>query len=635
MKKNYFFNATRNGFLVLMVLVCGSAFAQTYTWKATGGVDNNWANSGNWTNANAGKTVTASSGVTDIVVNNTNQIKIGDLVTGTTAGQIAAGTVVNAVNEATNTVTLSLATTAALTGATNNVRFTRATVSYPGDGGNPDSAIIAAGSVTLDADISISQLSLNTAATPAQGVLTIPSGRTLNIANNSSALFIRGGKLTNNGTLNLAPQSNNAAINCQLPVNNTTTPDYGYDGTGILTATTSGTGGFVTFNNLGASKLPVINLNATTTTITILGNGNVFNTSGNTAAGNGKIGGTGVTFTASSTGNRLFNISAGTGGTSSIEVLSGTVITMNSLTDGTSPISVTSATSAASLVNNGTIIMNGDLGASAGVIGSVSSGGSAEVTNNGILRFPVTTSANASPNSNAIGSTLSKFVNTGTIETNTGSGFLTDLLAGSNTFTSGTLSPGGNAGKSVMNISGATVVLGTTTLRMNVSGGATAGTDYDQINASTTDAGFNISGAKLDFTGIYTPGASTSIDIVKANGTGTITGTFTAVPALPTNWALNYATSGVVKLVYTDPSLGVKKQNAFDFAVYPNPVRETLNIQTQESLTKAQIIDASGKVVLSQNNPSDAINVASLSKGIYMLRLTSAKGVSTSKILKK
>ncbi|AWG22720.1 hypothetical protein FFWV33_14890 [Flavobacterium faecale] len=633
MKKNYFLSPSRNNFLGLMIMGCGlfssSIVAQTYTWKPAV-ASGNWADAANWTNALASKTVTASSGVTDIVVNNTNQIKIGDKVTGTTAGQIATGTVVTAVNETTNTVTLSLATTAALSGS-NNVKFARATVSYPGDNGNPDSAIIAAGSVTLDADISISQLSLHTTTTPAQGVLTIPSGRTLNIANNSSALYIRGGKLTNNGTLNLTPQSNNAAINCQVPANNVAGLDTGYGGTGTLTTTVDGTGGFITFTNAGALTLPVINLNAATTTITILGTGNVFNTAGGaTTAGNGKIGGTGVTVTLSQSAGRLFNINTGAGGTSSIEVLSGTVLTLNPAIGGNSPIYVNANGSDASLINNGSIIFNGDYGTSAGIVGSGLN--SSEVYNNGTLRLPVTA---VGTNSNAIGSNLSKFVNTGIVETNSGSSILTDLSAVNNTFTSGTLSPGG-VGNSKMNISGASLPLNTTTLKIDVSGnGAVAGTDMDQINANTASAAVTISGAKLALNITATPPTGiTTYAILSTNG-GTVTGTFASVTGLLAGWALDYSDTSKVVLKYDSSTLGVKKLNAFEFAVYPNPVRETLNIQTQESLTKAQIVDASGKVVLSQNNPSDAINVASLSKGIYMLRLTSANGVSTSKIVKK
>ncbi|MBK3516150.1 T9SS type A sorting domain-containing protein [Carboxylicivirga marina] len=70
--------------------------------------------------------------------------------------------------------------------------------------------------------------------------------------------------------------------------------------------------------------------------------------------------------------------------------------------------------------------------------------------------------------------------------------------------------------------------------------------------------------------------------------------------------------------------------------IYPNPATEVINIEAVEAeITEVQLLDLTGKVVY-KSNTTDAINVSSLSKGFYVVKMEAADGeVCTNKILIK
>ena len=141
--------------------------------------------------------------------------------------------------------------------------------------------------------------------------------------------------------------------------------------------------------------------------------------------------------------------------------------------------------------------------------------------------------------------------NSGTINTAQGGGLGLSTISSTAFTTTATsvLDPGGSTGKGIMNFArAATTLLGKVALQVSV--GTTAGIDYDQI-ISTTDGGFDISGATLEITSLYTPSSGTIIPIVTASGAGTISGTFASVTGLTAGWAVSYASATAVNLVYT------------------------------------------------------------------------------------
>ncbi|MBC3759202.1 T9SS type A sorting domain-containing protein [Hyunsoonleella sp. SJ7] len=83
------------------------------------------------------------------------------------------------------------------------------------------------------------------------------------------------------------------------------------------------------------------------------------------------------------------------------------------------------------------------------------------------------------------------------------------------------------------------------------------------------------------------------------------------------------------------PVLSTNKNNAFEFGLYPNPVNDELHINTQEAINKVEVLDLLGRQVLFQENVLDTVDVSSLKSALYIVRLSSDRGVSTRKFLKK
>ena len=97
------------------------------------------------------------------------------------------------------------------------------------------------------------------------------------------------------------------------------------------------------------------------------------------------------------------------------------------------------------------------------------------------------------------------------------------------------------------------------------------------------------------------------------------------------------STSSLAVLAYSE-SLAVNNINAkSEFQVYPNPVREALNISGQEQILKIMIIAADGKKVtekIMQKNDR-SINVHSLIQGNYLIKVFTKDQVQTFKFIKK
>jgi hypothetical protein len=71
--------------------------------------------------------------------------------------------------------------------------------------------------------------------------------------------------------------------------------------------------------------------------------------------------------------------------------------------------------------------------------------------------------------------------------------------------------------------------------------------------------------------------------------------------------------------------------------IYPVPAKEVLTIRNLSDIRKAEILDASGRVIRSENPNGGtelSIPVGNLAKGIYFLRLTTQTGRVTSKFIK-
>ncbi|MDG1803522.1 T9SS type A sorting domain-containing protein [Flavicella sp.] len=74
-----------------------------------------------------------------------------------------------------------------------------------------------------------------------------------------------------------------------------------------------------------------------------------------------------------------------------------------------------------------------------------------------------------------------------------------------------------------------------------------------------------------------------------------------------------------------------KSQEKISFSAYPNPVRNTLFIKTQQNTTidTVQLIDLTGKIIY-ESAAVSSIDIQSIKSGLYILFLTTKNGISSS-----
>jgi len=67
--------------------------------------------------------------------------------------------------------------------------------------------------------------------------------------------------------------------------------------------------------------------------------------------------------------------------------------------------------------------------------------------------------------------------------------------------------------------------------------------------------------------------------------------------------------------------------------VYPTLAKDVVNIKTTEKIEKVDLIDLTGKLI--STTKTDKVNVSSLPLGVYIINITTDKGVTTKKIVKQ
>jgi len=81
--------------------------------------------------------------------------------------------------------------------------------------------------------------------------------------------------------------------------------------------------------------------------------------------------------------------------------------------------------------------------------------------------------------------------------------------------------------------------------------------------------------------------------------------------------------------------MGVSEISSSSVSIYPNPVKDVLNVSAKNADVKeVQIVNLNGQVVATSKAAS--VNVSTLPSGVYIVKVVDAKGnVTTSKIVKK
>jgi len=80
--------------------------------------------------------------------------------------------------------------------------------------------------------------------------------------------------------------------------------------------------------------------------------------------------------------------------------------------------------------------------------------------------------------------------------------------------------------------------------------------------------------------------------------------------------------------VYLDPvPTSIEKPSMATMTIYPNPVMDVLNIQSEDAVAKVEIFSVSGSLVKAVNaNSITSISVPELPKGVYLVRTSNASG---------
>ncbi|MCE3228633.1 MAG: C-terminal target protein [Bacteroidetes bacterium] len=113
-----------------------------------------------------------------------------------------------------------------------------------------------------------------------------------------------------------------------------------------------------------------------------------------------------------------------------------------------------------------------------------------------------------------------------------------------------------------------------------------------------------------------------------------------ATPVNPLNYQndpVYYSTSGFKCGSFPETHLGIKKNTIFSTVkIYPNPVKDQLNIENEGKLnvSEIKITDVTGKQIFSSGNVS-VINTSFLEGGVYFLFIKTDKGEIVKKIIKE
>lgn len=154
-----------------------------------------------------------------------------------------------------------------------------------------------------------------------------------------------------------------------------------------------------------------------------------------------------------------------------------------------------------------------------------------------------------------------------------------------------------------------------------------------------------VSGASLTYFGAQ----DLVLDSVQTK-TATLTGSMTLAPGnyriglyyfLNNNWVKPYAPDPTDKTVYAilpftlmELETGLPDNTTMDLRLASNPVGEVLELITDENVLSAAIHDLSGRL-LSRSRQTKTLATGSIGKGMYLLQVSTEKGLRTIRFIKK
>lgn len=98
-----------------------------------------------------------------------------------------------------------------------------------------------------------------------------------------------------------------------------------------------------------------------------------------------------------------------------------------------------------------------------------------------------------------------------------------------------------------------------------------------------------------------------------------------------------HSAAGIDNVVLTAATAGVGDLNPMQAEIYPNPVRNELNLVSELKMNEIRIFNALGQMVISEKPEAlqTKIDVSTLKPGLYIVQILTEKGVQSVKVVKK
>ncbi len=154
-----------------------------------------------------------------------------------------------------------------------------------------------------------------------------------------------------------------------------------------------------------------------------------------------------------------------------------------------------------------------------------------------------------------------------------------------------------------------------------------ASQDWDVVSNTVSGSNRTIVATRANNTGdsndhIFNASAG-SLSVIYAKGSST-------------NYAYHGGNRGFTTLSVT---LGISENKLLSFEMYPNPVSDVLNIQLPTGTDKAEVgvYDYTGRLVSTKTISSNdsTLDVQNISKGIYIIRVTTNSKIGVQRFIKK
>ncbi|MGU3373649.1 DUF7619 domain-containing protein [Chryseobacterium sp. M5A1_1a] len=121
---------------------------------------------------------------------------------------------------------------------------------------------------------------------------------------------------------------------------------------------------------------------------------------------------------------------------------------------------------------------------------------------------------------------------------------------------------------------------------------------------------------------------------IKTKSTLTIGDTFSNTAKIYFDYNAPIVTNTYTTAIEATLATSEVKNDKNEISIYPNPVKDVLNIKSKEEIIKAEIYDATGRIINSTNVKGNSIYVSELYKGNYILKVFTKDKVIVQKFIK-